>query len=75
MQAGCSGGWSMRIGANRRFGSVSTMTTKPSEAQIAVPTANGVAVPSNASPLAQLGVEITTNGTYNGTIYVDSVNY
>jgi len=34
-----------------------------------------VAVPSNASPLAQLGVEITTNGTYNGTIYVDSVNY
>jgi hypothetical protein len=34
-----------------------------------------VVVPSNASPLASMGVEITTSGKYNGTLYVDSVAF
>lgn len=34
-----------------------------------------VQVPSNAALLSSLGVEITTSGNYNGTIYIDSVNF
>lgn len=34
-----------------------------------------VVVPSNAAPLASLGVEITTSGSYTGTVYVDSVTF
>ena len=34
-----------------------------------------VTVPANAAPLAQLGVEVATSGSWTGTIYVDSVGW
>lgn len=34
-----------------------------------------VVVPSNASALALLGVEVTTSGRYSGSLYVDSVTF
>ena len=34
-----------------------------------------VTVPSNAALLASLGVQITTSGTYTGTVYIDSVSF
>jgi hypothetical protein len=34
-----------------------------------------VTVPSKAAALASLGVEITTSGAYDGTLYVDSVTF
>ncbi len=34
-----------------------------------------VTVPSGASALAQLGVEIATNTAYTGTVYIDAVNW
>jgi hypothetical protein len=32
-----------------------------------------VTVPSNAAPLAQLGLEIVPQGTWRGTVYLDAV--
>ena len=34
-----------------------------------------VRVPSDAQPLRELGVQVSTNGTYTGTIFVDNVTY
>ena len=34
-----------------------------------------VQVPANAALLSSLGVEFTTNGTYNGSVCVDSVGF
>jgi hypothetical protein len=34
-----------------------------------------VTVPANAAALSSLGVEVTTSGSYTGTVYVDSVSY
>jgi hypothetical protein len=34
-----------------------------------------VTVPANAALLSSLGVQFATAGTYNGSIYVDSVNF
>jgi hypothetical protein len=34
-----------------------------------------VQVPQDAALLSSLGVQVTTNGTFNGTVYVDSVNF
>jgi len=34
-----------------------------------------VTVPANAGLLSSLGVQFATSGTYNGTVYVDSVNF
>jgi len=34
-----------------------------------------VTVPANAAPLAELGVEVTTNASWSGTIFIDSVGW
>jgi hypothetical protein len=34
-----------------------------------------VTVPANAASLFELGVDVTTNATWSGTIYVDSISW
>jgi hypothetical protein len=34
-----------------------------------------VQVPADAALLSSLGVQFTTNGAFNGTVYIDSVNF
>ena len=34
-----------------------------------------VTIPANAAALAQLGVEVATNASWTGTVYVDSVGW
>ena len=37
--------------------------------------ARQIAVSVAAALLSSLGVQFTTNGTFNGTVYIDSVNF
>ena len=34
-----------------------------------------VQVPADAALLSSLGVQFATNGAFNGTVYIDSVNF
>lgn len=61
---GAAGGWTWtgnwQPASALKFGAWNTVT---------------VQVPVNAAALSSLGVQFSTNGAYNGTVYVDSVNF
>jgi len=62
---GAAGGWTW-TGSYRAIGSLTTNQWNTITVQ----------VPANAAtPLAQLGVEFTTSGSYTGAAYIDGVSW